>query len=212
MFFDKFPTKEKVVEAFKPANWGKFLSDEEKCVKAPSVALGRLDSLYNLPGLAVSLVKTQIMGIYTLSAPNGSTPNPQAMDMTANMFVASNKGCGIYEAALYFAGYQGQYKSKRSYMAFDTGDILSAFRSSFLPYWQQLQGKYDDGIRKDETSPIAHVTGKPALHQYISESVEKLGGGNKGINVFMQQSGMVKVGYLTRQQVEDAVAESNQAF
>ena len=210
MFFDKFPTKEKVVEAFKPANWGKFLSDEEKCVKAPSVALGRLDSLYRLPGLAVSLVKTQIMGIYTLSAPNGSTPNPQAMDMTATMFVASNKGCGIYEAALYFAGYQGSYKSKRSYTAFDTGDLLSAFRTNFLPYWQQLQGKYYD--RGEQPQKMVEVTGKPALQQYISESVEKLGGGNKGINAFMQQSGMVRTGYLTREYVEAAVAESNRAF
>ena len=210
MFFNRFPTREKVTEAFKPANWGRFLSNEEKCVKAPSVALGRIDSLYSIPGLTVSLIKTQIMGIYTLSAPNGSTPNLQAMDMTATMFVASNKGCGIYEAALYFAGYQGSYKSKRSYMAFDTGDILSAFRSSFLPYWQQLQGKYYD--RGEQPQKVIEVAGKPALQQYISESVDKLGGGSKGIDAFMQQSGMVKVGYLTRQQVEAAIAESNQAF
>lgn len=213
MFFNRFPTKEKVIDNFKPANWWKFLGNEERCVKAPTVTLGRIDSLYNSPGLAVSLVKEQIMGIYTMSAPNGSTPNMQAMEMAASMFTASNKGCGIYEAELYFAGYQGSYKSKRSYMAFDTGDILSAFGTNFLPYWQQLQGKYDTISQQEQLQrTTGEITGKAALQIYISRSVEELGGGEKGIEAFMQKSAMARLGYITRQTIEEAVRQANKAF
>lgn len=47
MFFNRFPTKENLIDNFKPANWWKFLGNEERCVKAPTVTLGRIDSLYN---------------------------------------------------------------------------------------------------------------------------------------------------------------------
>lgn len=213
MFFNRFSTKEKVIENFKPANWWKFLGNEESCVKAPTVTLCRIDSLYNSPGLAVTLIKEQIMGIYTMSAPNGSAPNMQAMEMAASMFTASNKGCGIYEAELYFAGYQGKYKSKRSYMAFDTGDILSAFGANFLPYWQQLQGKYDTNTQQEQLQrTTGEITGKAALQLYISRTVEELGDGEKGIEAFMQKSAMARLGYITRQNIEEAVQQANQAF
>lgn len=215
MFFNRFPTKERLLENFKPQNWWRFIGNEEECVKAPTVALGRIDQLYASQGLAVSVVKSQIMGIYTMSAPNGNTPNEQAIDMTASMFVASNRGCGIYEAMLYFAGYQGSYKSKRSYMAFDTGDILSAFKATFIPHWQDLQGKYDSSRYQQEAQEkkkAGKLVGLPELKAYVTESVEKFGGGEKGIEAFEAQSGMFKMGMLSDERIRAFVRESNEAF
>lgn len=197
-FFKRFPTIEAVRKAFAHTNWYKFLGENEsRCVNAPTVTLGRLEALYNDKDLAFNIVREQIEGVYQMTASNGVSPNYQAIEMTAHLFVSKHYTCGIYAMELYFANYNSTFKSRRSYMAFDTGDILYAFGASFIPYWQDLQSKYlprqvDGEQNKDE------LAGELALAKYISDEVQKLG----SIDAFIAQSGMYATGMLTRESIE----------
>lgn len=206
----RFPTKERLAEAFAPKNWHLFLSNEAACVTYPTATLGRVDALYSSPGLAVSLVRAQLMGVYVMAAANGSVPNMDAVNMTASLFVAGNRGCGLYQMALYFAGYQGSYKSHRSYMSFDTGDLLSAFRTNFLPRWQQLRAKYMEQ-QPEQQRPVGAV-GLVARAAHIRSEVERYGGGEQGVREYMRRSGLVLSGMITEADVRRALEEADRAF
>lgn len=134
-----------------------------------------------------------------MTAPNGASPNLEAIDITASMFVAAYKRCGVVQMMLYFAGYQVKFKSKRSYLAFDTGDILAAYRNNFEPYWQELQAKALDEQRQEPTYQGAE--GEEALAQYVAGEVMKLGGGEEGVKKFLTRSGMAECGLLSKAKV-----------
>lgn len=200
-FFKRFPTIEVVRKAFAHTNWYKFLGENEsRCVNAPTVALGRLEALYHDKDLAFNIVREQIEGVYQMTASNGVSPNYQAIEMAAHLFVSKHYTCGIYAMELYFANYNSTFKSRRSYMAFDTGDILYAFGASFVPYWQDLQSKYLPQ-QIEEKQNKNELVGEMALAKYISDEVQKLG----SIDVFIAQSGMYATGMLTRERIEKKI-------
>lgn len=198
-------------QAFRPQEWWKIIGDEEKCYRSPHVAIGRLDGLYGTVGLGLLIVKRQVMGLFNMTAPSGTNPNPEAIDITSKMFFAENNAAGVFQIAFYFAGYQSRFKSKRSYQSFDTGDILSAYRSNFIPYWQQLAARFDDRDRR-QVQTSREPTGEDALAVYVYRQVERYGGGEHGIDEFMKHSGMVSSGLLTRAKIKNLLRLANKPY
>lgn len=211
-FKSKYPTKESVEEFFKPQEWWKVIGNEEVCYKAPYVAIGDLDGMYNTVGLGFTVIRKQMMGLFNMTAPSGTNPNQEAIEITSKMFFSENRGASIYQVFLYFACYQSRFKSKRSYQSFDTGDILSAYKTNFLPYWQQLAAKYDDRVQRARVSTSREPTGEEALAEYITRKVDEYGGGERGIDEFMQHSGMVACGYLSRSKIRTLLASASKPY
>ena len=65
---------------------------------------------------------------------------------------------------------------------------------------------------KSARSMSREPTGEEALAIYITRKVDEYGGGERGIDEFMQHSGMVACGYLSRAKIRTLLASASKPY
>lgn len=140
-FMEKFPMAENLYGFFAPHYWGYALQHLDECTTMPCISLGHVDELYGKSGIAKTIVKTQIVGVYSLTTARDSL-NSTTADLAADLFLA-NYGyqCTLYGMMIFFSKYATDWKETKS--SFDVQDVLRQFRAKFLPWWcSRLPNEY----------------------------------------------------------------------
>lgn len=137
-FLEKFPSTEKLIRFFAPSMWGYCLQHIDDCVNQPCITLSQVDAVYNQFGVAQNIVKSQFVGIYSLSTAREEL-NQQAANLATDIFISKyGNECTLYGLMLYFSGYLTEYKA--SFSQYDVQDILQQFSKKFLPWWRNKVG------------------------------------------------------------------------
>ena len=197
-FKQRYPTADRVKNAFSPKNWGRFANNIAACIEEPSARLNELDSLYAEMGLAKSILTNNIRAIYRMSSTKDIL-NEEALDITAGLFIAKNGACTPYTLMIFFANYFTDFKTTMS--AFELGDILRSFKAKFTPAWNTELSRADDrnaNARAHQEQVSTGYTGMDALRQFIYETVKSYGGGEEGLEQFCQHSGLVRCGFMSK--------------
>ena len=167
-----FPSELSVVTYFVPGRWDDFLDNPKRSMEFPSVTLRTLDMLYR-DGLAVSLVKNNLVGIFTVTRPRDPLC-VQTIELTAKMFVAKYRAeLSVYGMQHFFATYLTDIKS--SFSQFDLTDVLRQCGKAYMPKWRERVARVGrtqeaEGHQKQEKN----LTGMPALVAYFKrEYVDK---------------------------------------
>ena len=171
-FRKAFPSELSVATYFVPGRWDDFLDNPKRSTEFPSVTLRMLDVLYR-DGLAVSLVKNNLVGIFTVTRPRDPLC-VQAIELTAKMFVGKYRAeLSVYGMQHFFATYLTDIKS--SFSQFDLTDVLRQCGKVYMPKWRERVARVGrtqeaEGRRKQEKK----LTGMPALVAYFKcEYVDK---------------------------------------
>lgn len=151
-FMEKFPRVENLYGFFAPHYWGYALQHLDECTTMPCITLGHVDDLYGKSGIAKTIVKTQIVGVYSLTTARDSL-NSTTAELAAELFLA-NYGyqCTLYGMMIFFSKYATDWKETKS--SFDVQDVLKQFRAKFLPWWcsqipeEKVVEEQDDGKPK----------------------------------------------------------------
>ena len=120
--------------------WGYCLQHLDDCISQPCITLSQVDAVYHQFGTAQMIVKSQFVGIYSMSTAREEL-NQQASNLASDIFISKyGNDCTLYGLMLYFANYLTEYKS--SYAQYDVQDILQQFSKKFLPWWRNKIGIY----------------------------------------------------------------------
>ena len=181
-FLERNPIAENLYGRFSPRNWGWAIMNVDGCMTKPCILLMHVDEIYGKQGLAKTIVKENITGVYGMSIAREGI-NVTAAEQAAELFVANyGHQCTLYQLLVYFAKYISDFKESRSY--FDFQDILQQYRKKFLPWWAANLPKPQEG----ETKPNK-VVGQQALDEYL-RSIAARGEDIRQCNLY--KSGIVK--------------------
>jgi len=149
---ESFPRIENLYSFFAPHYWGYALQHLDDCLTKPCIMLRQIDELYGKQGVAKTIVKTQIVGVYSLTTARESL-NTNTADLAADLFIANfGYRCSLYGMMVFFAKYVTDFKETKS--SFDVQDILKQFREKFLMWWcsqipeEKVVEEKDDGKPK----------------------------------------------------------------
>lgn len=174
-FRKAFPSELSVATYFVPGRWDDFLDNPKRSTEFPSVTLRMLDVLYR-DGLAVSLVKNNLVGIFTVTRPRDPLC-VQAIELTAKMFVGKYRAeLSVYGMQHFFATYLTDIKS--SFSQFDLTDVLRQCGKVYMPKWRERVARVGriqeaEGRRKQEedhsiwdVAKDFHVSETPPHHPW----------------------------------------------
>lgn len=186
--------------AFEPSNCKYFMDDmtQERYLSKPCIRLGELASAYGNPDLGELLIRQHIRTVYAMSG-SRFQPDEQMVAMTAGRFVAKfGHTCTLYDMMVFFANFGSDFRT--TWSTFDYNDIIKGYKEKFEP-WAATKIGWEPESRKEQQVYFGN-TGKRALCEYVHGQVDKLGGGQRGIDAFCKQSGMCQAGILNREGVE----------
>jgi len=190
------PSQTDVRKWFSPDNWAYFNQNLDRCLTTDIVRLAEVDGLYNANGLALSILYQNIEGLYTLAMVknDNAEERTRVINLASNMFFTKfGSQCSLYAMAIFFANYLSEFKT--SFSAFDVQDILKAYKSRFVQWWEQKRERalreYRASIHDDDGQPV----GLEALTLWLREAVEN------GEDV--RAGGLYRLGYVTETMVKD---------
>ena len=200
-------------QAFSPDNCKYFMDEvkQERYLSKPCIRLGELAKAYGRQELAEQLVKQHIRTVYGLSGARYQ-PDEQMVSMTAGRFVAKyGRTCSLYDMMVFFANFGSDFRT--TWSTFDSNDLIKGYKEKFEP-WAATKRCWEP---EDKNQQIyTGNTGIRALREYVHEQVDKFGGGEQGIEAFVQQSGMCHTGMLTRDSIgklyKDFESQGDEAF
>lgn len=195
-FKQRYPTADSVRRTFEPGNCKNFMDDtiQERYLSKPCIRLSELASAYGDPDLAELLIKQHIRTVYAMSG-SRFQPDEQMVTMTAGRFVAKyGRTCSLYDMMVFFANFGTDFRT--TWSTFDYNDIIKGYREKFEP-WAATKRDWEPESKKEQ-QVYSGNTGKRAQREYVHRKVDKLGGGQRGIDAFCKQSGMVQAGMLNR--------------
>lgn len=198
-FKQRYPTADSVRRDFDPANCKSFMDDtiQERYLSKPCIRLGELASAYGNPDLGELLIRQHIRTVYAMSG-SRFQPDEQMIAMTAGRFVAKfGRTCTLYDMMVFFANFGSDFRT--TWSTFDYNDIIKGYKEKFEP-WAATKRGWEPESRKEQ-QVCAGSTGIRALREYIHGQVDKLGGGEKGINAFCESSGMFQSGWITKDDI-----------
>ena len=198
-FKQHYPTADSVIRAFGPANCKSFMDDtiQERYLSKPCIRIGELTNAYGNPDLGELLIRQHIRTDYGMSG-SRYQPDEQMIAMTAGRFVAKfGRTCTLYDMMVFFANFGTDFRT--TWSTFDYNDIIKGYKEKFEPWaatkrgWEPENGK--------EQQVYSGNTGIRALREYVHGQVDKLGGGENGINAFCESSGMYRSGLITKDDI-----------
>lgn len=198
-FKQRYPTADSVIRAFDPGNCKYYMDEvtQERYLNKPCIRIGELAKAYGQPDLAEQMVRQHIRTVYGMSGARYQ-PDEQMVAMTAGRFVAKyGRTCTMYDMMVFFANFGSDFRT--TWSTFDYNDIIKGFKDKFEP-WAATKRGYELQQPSAQTFYSGN-TGKRALREYVHSEVDSLGGGQRGIEVFCQASGMCHTGMLTREGV-----------
>lgn len=179
-----FPSVEKLYKFFAPVNFAYAITHEYECVTYPCITLKRVDMVYEVMGVAQTIIRNLIVGVYSMSTAR-EPMSQDAVNNAAGLFVAKFGGeCTLYGAMLYFGNYLTEYKS--SYAQFDVQDILQQYGKKFVPWWRARLSRAAN--EETQRKVISGPHGQEALKLYVRAEIE-VGRDLKG--GFLYQSGFI---------------------
>ena len=135
-FLKLFPSAEKLIGFFAPSYWSYALQHTAESLCAPAVTLARIDNLYHVEGTATTLIKNQIVGVYSVSTAR-EIYDTRAADLSTSLFYGRYcHTCNPYDLLQYGARYITDYKG--SYAAFDFSDFLLQYGKKYLPWKRSI--------------------------------------------------------------------------
>lgn len=212
-FKNRYPDEEALKKAFSPAHCKYFMSEYQQTnyLRKPCPRLGELGKIYASGELTESLVKEHIRSVYDLSGARYQ-PDDRLVSITAGRFIGKyGMRCTLYDMMIFFGNFGTDFRT--SWTAFDFNDIIKGYKEKYLP-WANVKREPPQQRQLERSG--SGLTGIDALRQYIYLKVQRLGGGEKGIDAFCVQSGMYQGGMLTRDEIRQRIAEykqlQNEAF
>ena len=196
----RYPTADSVTIAFDPANCKSFMDDkiQERYLSKPCIRLGELANAYGNPDLGEYLIRQHIRTVYAMSG-SRFQPDEQMLTMTAGRFVAKfGRTCTLYDMMVFFANFGSDFRT--TWSTFDYNDIIKGYKEKFEPWAATKRGWEPD--QQETQTTYSGNTGIRALREYVHRQVDKLGGGQRGIDAFCEQSGMCQARMLNREGVE----------
>lgn len=199
-FKQRYPTADSVSRAFEPSNCKYFMDDmtQERYLSKPCIRLGELEKAYGKPELAEQIVRQHVRTVYGMSG-SRYQPDEQMVAMTSGRFVAKyGRTCTLYDMMVFFANFGSDFRT--TWSTFDYNDIIKGYKEKFEP-WAATKRGWESDQPEPQTSYSGN-TGIRALREYIHRQVDKLGGGQRGIDAFCEQSGMCQARMINREGVE----------
>ena len=182
-FKAKFPTVEKLYRFFAPVNLAYAIAHEQECVTEPCITLKRVDEAYDTQGCAQNIIRTLIVGVYSMSTAREPLQQDAANNAAALFVAKFGNECTLYGAMLYFGNYLTEYKS--TFAQFDVQDILQQYGKKFVPWWRQRLSR----VANESTQrAVRGPRGDEALKLYIRKELtdgRDLKGG------YLYQSGII---------------------
>lgn len=184
-FLEHFNNRSRLIAFFCPANWSYCVEHIGKCLKAPSVKLSQLATLYQDANLARELMATQITGLYAMSMGTYQL-NEAVVQQAAEMFVAHyGRTCSVYDMMLYFAHYTIEFKGNTYQL--DVQDILKQFKAKYRD-WRSRLDIPDEQPRQPTPRKSDEPTGYEALKKLV---VERLQRGEDVRTSFLYEAGFI---------------------
>lgn len=202
-FRKAFPSELSVATYFVPGRWDEFLDNPKRSTEFPSVTLRTLDKLYR-DGLAVSIVKNNLVGLFTVTRPRDPLC-VQAIELTAKMFVGKyGSELSVYGMQYFFATYLTDIKS--SFSQFDLTDVLRQCGKAYMSKWREkvdrvMQSQNAEGRQRQEKK----LTGLPALVAYFKREYV-----DKGIDI--RTSPLFNAEILKGTELEYIINEAGKTF
>lgn len=166
-FKKQFPTVINVYNFFCFKNVAYAVEHEYDCVTKPCISLSDVDNVYESKGIAQTIVRNLIVGVYLMGAAHEQM-REDVVNNAASLFVSKyGHYCTLYGIMLYFGYYVTEYKT--TFLQFDVQDILLQFGKKFLPWWQKRSGRECN----NEDCAENEICGKEALYNYIMRKIEK---------------------------------------
>ena len=167
----------------------------DKCVTEPCILLMHVDEIYNCEDAAKRIVKTQLVGIYSVGTAKDML-NPTTADLAADLFIANHgHRCTLYQLLLYFAKYVSDFKETRS--TFDVQDIIQQYGKKFLPWWNSIVPE-----KKEEPVKSNKPKGQAALDEYLKSKAAR--------GEDLRTGGLYELGWVNEDTIKHI--EENNAF
>lgn len=184
---------------FAPVNLAYAIAHEQECVTEPCITLNRVDEAYNTQGCAQTIIRTLIVGVYSMSTAREPLQQDAANNAAALFVAKFGNECTLYGAMLYFGNYLTEYKA--SYAQFDVQDILQQFGKKFVSWWRsRLSRAANESTHKAISGP----RGDEALRLYIRKELTE---GRDFTGGYLYQSGIITDAMIQQEQknIKDGV-------
>ena len=170
IFFQRFPTLDRVYKAFGPDSWRYALEHIDKAVNTIAPSLNRLNLIYNTKDADVALFLKHFLGYYLMVERSGRELGQDVCTNVSAIFLGRNGAeCTPVKLLCYFANYP---EFKDTFREFDPEDIIIQYNKKFKEWWGSQVAKYGYTMEKPHTNEM-QPCGLDALKLTIREWIEK---------------------------------------
>ena len=170
MFLQRFPTLDKVYNAFGPNSWRYALEHIDKAVNTIAPSLNRLNLIYNTKDADVALFVKHFLGYYLMVERSGRELGQDVCTNVSAIFLGRNGAeCTPVKLLCYFANYP---EFKDTFREFDPEDIIIQYNKKFKEWWGSQVAKYGNTTVRHQTDD-KQPCGLDALKLIVREWIEK---------------------------------------
>ena len=170
MFLQRFPTLDKVYNAFGPNSWRYALEHIDKAVNTIAPSLNHLNLIYNTKDADVALFVKHFLGYYLMVERSGRELGQDVCTNVSAIFLGRNGAeCTPVKLLCYFANYP---EFKDTFREFDPEDIIIQYNKKFKEWWGSQVAKYGYTTVRPQTDD-KQPCGLDALKFIVREWIEK---------------------------------------
>lgn len=152
IFLQRFPTLDKVYNAFGPNSWRYALEHIDKAVNTIAPSLNRLNLIYNTKDADVALFVKHFLGYYLMVERSGRELGQDVCTNVSAIFLGRNGAeCTPVKLLCYFANYPD---FKDTFREFDPEDIIIQYNKKFKEWWGSQVAKYGYTTEKPQTNEM----------------------------------------------------------